>query len=76
MKWIGRRLAEKVDKKDFLGQLKLAWKGRVATNNIDRETDKALERIVKSGYKEVFDRVGITREDIKRVLEKIRDEGL
>lgn len=74
MKWIEKRLAGRVSKKDFLEQLKLAWKGRVQTDDIDRETDMAMERIAGSGYKEVFDKVGITREDIKKVLEEIKDE--
>lgn len=76
MRWIGTRFAGKVNKKDFLEQLKLAWKGRVQTNDIDRETDGAMERIRKSGMQKFFDKVGITREDIKKVLKEIRNEGL
>lgn len=70
-------MAGSVDKEYFLNQLREEWKGNLAgTNfNIEKQADKALKNIKMSGMKFVFDRVGITREDLIKVLEEIKNNG-
>ena len=67
-------MAGSVDKEYFLNQLREEWKGNLAgTNfNAEKQADKSLKNIKMSGMKFVFDRVGITREDLIKVLEEIK----
>ena len=70
-------MAGSVDKEYFLNQLREEWKGNLAgTNfNAEKQADKSLKNIKMSGMKFVFDRVGITREDLIKVLEEIKKEN-
>jgi hypothetical protein len=70
-------MAGSVDKEYFLNQLKEEWKGNLlGTNfNVEKQADKSLKSIKMSGMKFVFDRVGITREDLIKVLEEIKNNG-
>jgi len=60
------KLIKKVDKKDFLRQLReeIEKQGMAGKD----EVDAALERIEKSGMKKIFDKLGITRQDIEEVF--------
>lgn len=74
-KLIAKQVAKKVPKEDFLSQLKAAWAPTIGKNsNTESEVETALDRIKKSGYEDVFKTVGITREDIKQVIEEIKNE--
>lgn len=70
------KLAGSIDKEDFLRQLKNGWYPHVQKDTpIEEEVSKALDRIANSGpFKRAFDMVGITEEDIRRVLTEIRKE--
>jgi hypothetical protein len=70
-------MAGSVDKEYFLNQLREEWKGNLlGTNfNVEKQADKSLKSIKMSGMKFVFDRVGITREDLIKVLEEIKNNG-
>lgn len=70
-------MAGSVDKEYFLNQLREEWKGNLAgTNfNAEKQADRSLKNIKMSGMKFVFDKVGITREDLIKVLEEIKKEN-
>lgn len=69
------RLAKNINKEDFLSQLKEAWRPYVKKNTpIEDELAAATERIEKSGFKKAFDTVGVTEDDIRTLLEEIREE--
>lgn len=69
------KLATNVSKEDFLRQLKDAWRGCVKKNtSIEDELAAAMDRIEKSGFKSAFDTVGVTEDDIRTILEEIREE--
>lgn len=69
------RLIEKVSKEDFLKQLRaeIEKQGMLGKEGI---VDGAIARIEKSGMKKIFDKLGITREDLEEVFknEQSRDE--
>ena len=69
-------MAGSVDKEYFLNQLREEWKGNLAGTNFnpEKQADKSLKNIKMSGMKFVFDKVGITREDLIKVLEEIKKE--
>jgi len=67
-------VAKKIGKEEFLDQLRVAWIPVVKKNtDIDLEVTNAMDRIRKSGFEKTFKTVGVTDEDIKKVLEDIRD---
>lgn len=68
-------LAGSVDKEYFLNQLREEWKANLTgTNfNIEKQADKALKNIRMSGMKFVFDKVGIVRDDLIKILEEIKN---
>lgn len=69
------KLAENIDKEDFLLQLKDAWFPYVKKHTpIEVELQAAQDRIRKSPFRKSFETVGITNGDIQKVLEEIRDE--
>jgi len=74
---MAKRLAKQVGKEEFLEQLKGEWRSLPRNGNevdIDLVIDGSMERIKKSGIKEAFDIVGITREDLKKVLVEVLRE--
>ncbi len=76
---IGRHaktLAKNISKDDFLLQLKEAWRSHVKKHTpIEQELANAMARINSSGvFKVTFDMVGITEDDVRTVLEEIREE--
>jgi len=67
-----KRVSKHIDKANFLDNLYYIWRGEICQyTDIDYEVQRALERINKSGLKDVFDAVGVTEGDIKAVLERI-----
>lgn len=68
-------MAGSVDKEYFLNQLREEWKGNLSGTpfNVEKQADKALKNIKMSGMKFVFDKVGITRDDLIKVLEGIKN---
>lgn len=69
------KLAGKIDKETFLTQLKEQWRPLVKKDaDIDSEVASARERINSSDFKEAFYKVGITDDDLRRVLAEIQDE--
>lgn len=69
------KLAKNVSKEDFLQQLKDAWRSRVKKHTpIEDELAAAMTRVRKSGFQSAFDTVGVTEDDIRTVLEEIREE--
>jgi len=70
-----RKLAKQIDKEEFLKQLKDAWRPLLKSKSVARETSIAYARVRQSDMKEVFDIVGITEEDIRKVIRGIVDEG-
>ena len=69
------KLVRGVPKKDFLRQLKDAWRPYVKKHtSIEDELAAAQDRIASSAFKTAFDTVGVTEEDIRTILEEIREE--
>lgn len=70
--------AETMDKEDFLGQLLEQWYPIIKKDaDPDEEVKKARKRINSNWFKNVFDKVGITDEDIKQVIldiQKVKPE--
>jgi len=65
------------DKDYFLGELRKEWELHLpGTNfNVEKQADLAEKRIKRSGLKFMFDQAGITREDLIRTLESIKNVG-
>lgn len=76
MSKIGFWLATKrLKKEDFLQELKDAWAPIIKKNtDIEKEVKAVISRIAQSGYKDSFDKVGVTEDDIRTVLQEIKDE--
>ncbi len=68
-------LASNISKDNFLKQLKSQWAPLLKTDDIDRGTNKAWERVQRSGpFLIAFNKVGITKEDIRKVITEIVEE--
>jgi len=66
--------AKDMDKETFLGELLEQWYPTVSVNaDIEEEVTKARKRIEKTWFKNVFEEVGVTNEDLKGVIEDIQD---
>lgn len=77
-KFLAKRLAKQVGKEGFLEQLKAEWRAQLPKNKdmIDVEViiGGSLDRIQRSGFKDVFDAAGITEADLREaLLEVIRE---
>lgn len=71
--WLAMKTAEKIDKAAFLEELEVQWWDHVKHGaDIEEELAKAKDRIEKSNYKSVFDKVGLTDDDYRSVLERIQ----
>jgi len=70
------KLTKNISKEDFLLQLKEAWRPRVKKHTlIEDELAAAMERIEKSGpFRQAFANTGIVEDDIRTILEEIREE--
>lgn len=72
LKWLLKRAAKKINKEDFLEQLKKEWLQYLEPNiDADEYIDKIWNKIQRSPYKSIFETVGVTKEDIRRVLTEI-----
>ena len=74
-----KRMARRIGKEAFLEQLKAEWAHSLPGNRRDSDVEEvvngAMQRIQKAGpFKETFGTVGITREDLKKVLEELINE--
>lgn len=69
-----KRLAKQVDKEEFLKQLKEQWRPLLKSTDVGVEGAKAYARIRQSKLKDVFDIVGVTQEDIKKVVQELVSE--
>ena len=69
-------LAGKIDKADFLRQLRESWYQHVKKgSDIEEELVKAKERINASGpFKAAFEKVGLSDDDLRSVLRSIQEE--
>jgi len=71
---LAMKMAENIDKEIFLGELLEQWYPHIQRDSsVEEELSRATTRIEKSGYKPVFDKVGITEEDIKQVIVDIQN---
>jgi len=67
-------IAEGIDKESFLTELADQWYDHVSKNgDIEDEVKKARARIKKSGFEPVFDKVGITDDDLREVIKDIQE---
>jgi uncharacterized protein YecA (UPF0149 family) len=69
------KLSKGIDKEDFLTQLEEAWRPYVKRDSdIEQELVRARERINSSGaFKSAFENVGVTDDDLRQVLQNIKD---
>ena len=69
------KVAPKVDKQSMLDQLESSWRVRLKGDfDIEDELIKARNRIDSSGsFKLAFDKVGVTDEDIRKILTNIKE---
>lgn len=71
------RLAKSISKDDFLMQLKESWRPYVKKHTpIEDELHAAMSRMNNSPFKSAFQTAGIAEEDVKSVLEEIREEKI
>lgn len=71
------KMATHIPREDFLRQLKEAWRPYVKKHtSIEDELAAATDRIDSSPFKKAFDTVGVTGEDIRTILEEIREEKI
>jgi len=70
------KMASNIEKEDFLRELKAKWYPYVKKHSDpEAEMRKASERISQSGpFKKAFEVVGITDEDIRKVITEIQAE--
>ncbi len=67
-------LADSVDKESFLTELADQWYNHIPKNSpIEEEVVKSRERIKKSGFEAVFEKVGVTDEDLREVIKDIQE---
>ena len=71
---IAEQLAGSIDKSYFLEELKKEWTAHLSKEDwdIEEEVHKAWTRIQKTKARNFFKKVGITVEDIRKVLEEIK----
>ena len=70
-----KRLASKIDKEEFLSQLKEQWKPYIKRNSdIEIGVSRVRASIVGSGFEEAFDKVGITDGDLRTILREVQEE--
>lgn len=67
-------VASGIDKESFLTELADQWYDHVGKHaDVEQEVVKARERIKKSGFEAVFDKVGITDDDLREVIKDIQE---
>ena len=71
------KMARNIPKEQFLRQLKDAWRPYVKKHSsIEAELAAATDRINSSPFKKAFAEVGVTEENIRTILEEIREEKI
>jgi len=74
-KLIAKQVAKHMPKEEFLDQLRESWSQVITKNSdTDEEIKKSLSRIEKSGYGVVFKAAGITEDDLRQVIEDIKND--
>ena|SRR4030042_1225616 len=74
-KVLAEMTARKIDKGYFIEALGNAWYSEVRiSTDIETELTAANDRIKKSGFQKVFKIVGVTEEDLRSLLLKIKKE--
>jgi hypothetical protein len=69
------KLAKQIDKPAFLEALKIEWsRSLTKDSNIEEEVQKAINRVRKSGFSDVYKTAGITEEDYRQVITEIVKE--
>ncbi len=69
-----KKLVGSIKKEDFLEQLENAWIPFVKKDaNVEEEVIKARERIDKSAFKDAFRVIGITDEDLRQIINNIKE---
>jgi uncharacterized protein YecA (UPF0149 family) len=69
-----KKLAKNIDKESFLRQLEVSWAPYIGKDSdIEEEVRKARERMDKSSAKVAFDTVGITDDDLRKVIKVIQE---
>ena len=70
------KLASKIDKGDFLAQLKEVWRPHVRRDSdIEEGVKQAMFRIDNSeDFKVAFTKIGVTEEDVRTILTEIKEE--
>ena len=71
---LAKQLAKRMSKEDFLAQLKEAWASTLHGTDVDKVTEDAKRRIHSSGQEDLFKAVGVTDDDLRRVVKEIIDE--
>ena len=72
---LARITASKIKKEDFLAQLKPQWAPLIKkTADTEEELRVARTRIRKSGFESVYKIVGVTDDDLRKVIEEIKGE--
>ncbi len=70
------KLAEFLDRDDFLKQLKDTWRPFIKKGcDVDEEVRKARSRIYASGpFKFAFLKIGLTDENLKGIIKALKEE--
>lgn len=63
------KLVKTMEKEDLLIPLREEIK-KLGLVGREEEVDAAMERIEKSGFKSIFDQLGITRQDLEEVFKE------
>lgn len=75
--YLFRKLAGRVSKEEFLDSLRLRFWTELPRNfDVDEEVKRARKRIENSKFSKLFAVVGVTDEDLKGVLTKVKNEKL
>ncbi len=70
--------ASKISKEDLLSQLETEWTKILSKNpnfDIEIETKRSMSRIQSTVVKYAFQRVGITEDDIRSILIRIKNNA-
>ena len=69
--------AKFIGKNNFLQQLKPTWKEHLSKDfNVDKETELAWGRVIGAKQVKLFSNAGVTKEDLRNLLQEIKDENL
>jgi len=74
-KLVARGIAKAIPKEEFLEGLRENWASAISKNSdTEEEVKKAYDRIKKSGYEGVFKSANITEDDLRQVIESIKND--